>query len=219
LRTILSAAVELRLAWKDSFEKPCTEAVSEKPTAIGTRVEDAIKCSFREQPGFDRGTAEELPGIDGLKEGERGSAREFGHHEGVAKVIGSAASAPLDTGNAALGVSRRHKVHRQDWGVEHECGGGVSGLVWGNAIVAVNMYVEDGPMALLELRNVAKFLVPVARVLSGNRAPGESVSRLHTAQAVGDHHRDRVRRSGEVVMKGGKFGFVGMALKGIRVDV
>jgi hypothetical protein len=81
------------------------------------------------------------------------------------------------------------------------------------------MYVEDGPMALLELRNVAKFLVPVARVLSGNRAPGESVSRLHTAQAVGDHHRDRVRRSGEVVMKGGEFGFVGMALKGIRVDV
>jgi hypothetical protein len=143
----------------------------------------------------------------------------LGHHEGVAKIISGAASAPLDTGNATLGVSRRHKVHWQNWGVEHEFGGSVSGLVRSNAVVAVDVNVEDGPMALLELGNIAKFLVTVARGLRGDRAPRESMPCLHTAQAVGDHDRDRIHRSGEVVLKGGEFGFVGMALKGICVDV
>jgi hypothetical protein len=111
LRSILTQAVELSLPRKYSFEEPCTKAVSEKPAAIGTCVEDAIKCSLSEQPSFDGGTAEELPCIDGLEKGERSSARKFGHHEGVAKVISGAAGTPLDTGNAALGVSRGHKVH------------------------------------------------------------------------------------------------------------
>jgi len=70
LRSILSEAVELGLPRKDSFEEPCTEAVGEKPTAIGPCVEDAIKCGLCEQPGFDWGAAEELPCIARLEKGE-----------------------------------------------------------------------------------------------------------------------------------------------------
>jgi len=119
----------------------------------------------------------------------------------------------------ALGVGRGHKVQRQERGVEHELCSGVCGLIWGNAIVTVNMHVEDRPLSSLELGDVAKFLVTVACGFGGDRAPSESVSRLHTTQTVRDHDGDRVLRGGEMIVKGGKFRLVGVAFKGVGVNV
>jgi len=219
LRAILAEAVELCLARKDSLKEPCAEAVSKKSTAVGACVEDGVKGCLCEQLSFDRGTAEERPGIHGLEKSERGCARELGHHEGGAKVKGGAAHPPLDASNAALGVGRGHEVQRQERRVEHELGSGVCGLVRGNAFVTVNVNIENSPLSLLELGDVAKFLVTVARGFGGNRAPGECVSRLHTTQTVRDHDGDRVLRGSEMIVKGGKFRLVGVAFKGVSVNI
>jgi hypothetical protein len=81
------------------------------------------------------------------------------------------------------------------------------------------MHVEDRPLSSLELGDVAKFLVTVACGFGGDRAPRESVPRLHTTQTVRDHDGDRVLRGGEMIVKGGKFRLVGVAFKGVGVNV
>lgn len=83
----------------------------------------------------------------------------------------------------------------------------------------MNVYVKNGPVALFEFGDIAEFLVTVARGLRGDRATWESVTRLHSAQAVGYHDRNRVRSGGKMIMEGGELGFVGVSLEGVGEDV
>ena len=63
-------------------------------------------------------------------------------------------------------------------------------------------------MSLLERGQIAQLLIAVARSLRGGGAPGEGVSGLHAAEAVGDENGDCVGGGSKVIVKGRKFGFV-----------